>query len=161
MICGFQRDWPSQELRAGVLPFRRTAGEGVEFLLIRHQNHRFWSVPKGQLMAGRTPCETAAIEAYEEAGVSGRISPTALGSYLHAKSSRRAGDWAHVVEVVLFPLEVDEILVRWPEMALRERRWVRPQEGVELVAPGQLRKILADFRPDRVMESELTVAERA
>lgn len=160
MICGFQRDWPSQEMRAGALPFRRTSDRGAELLLIRHQAHSFWSVPKGQLVAGRGPYATAAIEAYEEAGVRGKISTNALGSYLHAKSSQRAGDWAPVVEVVLFPLEVEEILTHWPEMALRERRWFRPQEAIDLVAPGELRRILADFSPIRVEESEKLGAER-
>ena len=159
MVCGFQREWPSQELRAGALPFRRTS-RGNELLLIRQRSQDVWSVPKGQLMTGRALHETAAIEAYEEAGVRGAINPAALGSYLHTKRSPKASFRPHVVEVVLFLLEVEEVLNQWPEMTLRERGWFRPRDAIQLVAPGQLRRILAGLTPAPMLESELLGTEQ-
>jgi 8-oxo-dGTP pyrophosphatase MutT (NUDIX family) len=106
-------------------------------------------------MAGRELHAAAANEAFEEAGVRGHICPIALGSYLHAKTPKVAGAPAQLVEVVLFPLEVDEVLRHWPEMDLRERRWFLGDDTVKLEVREQLREILSAFVPSQALETQL------
>jgi 8-oxo-dGTP pyrophosphatase MutT (NUDIX family) len=45
----------------------------VEILLITTRKKRRWSVPKGWPIKDSTPQQTAATEAYEEAGVRGSV----------------------------------------------------------------------------------------
>ena len=142
-------------MRVGVLPFRAVTGGGTEILLIRRHGHIHWSIPKGKPIAGRELHEAAAIEGYEEAGVTGKVSPDALGSYLHDKRPKFIGERPKIVEVVTFALEVVSVELQWPEMGARERQWVSPKNGAELVRPGQLRDMISAFVPSRVFEAQL------
>ena len=54
------------------LPWR-LVGEGVEILLASSRDTRRWVIPKGWPMKGCEPYMTAAIEAREEAGLTGKI----------------------------------------------------------------------------------------
>ena len=154
MNGGFERLWPSLDIRAGVIAFRPTRDASIEFMLVRRHGQIFWSVPKGRPKKGRALHETASIEAHEEAGITGNVESGALGSYRHAKAPTRAGARPQIVETVLFPMEVREVSPRWPEMAVRERGWFRQSEAVESVASGQLREILSVFALSRVLESQ-------
>lgn len=154
MSRGFVRQWPSLALRAGVLPYRTAAGGETEILLIRRRGHVHWSIPKGKPIAGRELHEAAAIEAFEEAGVTGNIYPDALGSYLHDKTPKLIGERPKIVEVVTFALEVGSVELQWLEMDSRERQWVSPKKAVDLVRPGQLREMISAFAPGRVLEAQ-------
>ena len=70
--------------QVGALPYRM-AGAATSILLVTSRQTGRWVVPKGNLMIGKTPHEAAAIEAEEEAGVRGRISPLPIGEYQYAK----------------------------------------------------------------------------
>src|SRR5215470_13183079 len=50
----------------------RLLSTGVEFLLVRTRRGR-WTFPKGGTQAGFSHAQSAALEAFEEAGVHGRI----------------------------------------------------------------------------------------
>ena len=152
MSGGFERRWPNLAIRAGVIAFRATHDGSIEFMLIRRRDQTFWSVPKGHPMQGRALHEAASIEAHEEAGISGSVEPEPLGSYLHAKTPANIGIAPQFVEVVLFPLEVHGMSLRWPEMDFRERCWFRKDRAVESVASGQLREILSTFTSSRILE---------
>ena len=139
------QQWPELPLRTGALPFRVTPNGEINFLLIRRRGRRLWNVPKGQLMPDRTIQDAAAIEAFEEAGVRGQIHREAIESFRYEKTDAGLFRRARTVEVVLFPLEVEVEVQRWPEMAFRERRWFPQSEAPQLVAAGQLPDILARF----------------
>ena len=51
----------------------RVRGAGIEFLLIRTRRSGRWTFPKGSAEPGLTHAQAAALEAFEEAGVHGRI----------------------------------------------------------------------------------------
>jgi len=145
MADGFHRQWPALDVRAGALPFRMAADGGPEILLIRRRGRDVWSIPKGRFMIFRSASDSARIEAKEEAGVHGRVGCEALGSYLHVKGAGTSGRRSEAVEVIVFPLEVDEIAVSWREMEQRERQWVRLDDAAELISSSHLRNIIADF----------------
>ena len=158
MADGFHRQWPALDLRAGALPFRLAPDGSVEILLIRRVGRDEWNVPKGRLMIFRSAHDSARIEAREEAGVNGRVGRQALGSYLHVKGAGTNGRRSEAVEVVVFPLEVDEVAPTWPEMAERERQWVRPEEAAGLVSSAHLRTIIAAFTAAQSVPMKLEVS---
>ena len=64
----------------------RTGTRGIEFLLVRTRGGR-WIFPKGGVEAGLTQAQSAALEAFEEAGVHGRIEEMPFARYRLAKAA--------------------------------------------------------------------------
>jgi 8-oxo-dGTP pyrophosphatase MutT (NUDIX family) len=62
----------------------RVCRSGIEFLLVETRNGR-WTFPKGSAEPGLTHAQAAALEAFEEAGVYGRMEETAFTRYLRRK----------------------------------------------------------------------------
>ncbi len=112
--------------QSGVIPFRYHADE-LELLVITSSAGRRWIFPKGIVEPNMTPQESAATEAFEEAGVEGNVLEPALGSYDTRKWDR---DWT----VTMYPLEVTVEHKRWREKEFRERMWVSPRKARKLVA---------------------------
>ena len=65
----------------------RLGKRGIEFLLVRTRGRR-WTFPKGSVESGLTNAQAAALEAFEEAGVHGRIEETAFARYVRVKPGR-------------------------------------------------------------------------
>ena len=62
----------------------RLTKHGIEFLLVRTRGGR-WTFPKGSVESGLTHAQAAALEAFEEAGVHGRIEEAAFARYVRVK----------------------------------------------------------------------------
>jgi 8-oxo-dGTP pyrophosphatase MutT (NUDIX family) len=86
----------------------RIRSSGIEFLLIRTRGGR-WTFPKGGIEPGLTYAQAAALEAFEEAGVHGRMEDDSFTHYIRRKrtdlrSSAGSGDKiivnAHLCEVL-------------------------------------------------------------
>src|SRR6202166_3408580 len=58
----------------------RVRRSGIEFLLVR-TNSGHWTFPKGNAEPGLTHAQAAALEAYEEAGVHGRMEEASFSRY--------------------------------------------------------------------------------
>ena len=95
----------------------RNSGADIEVCLIRRQGAGAWGLPKGCIEPGDTSEETALNEAWEEAGINGQLVGQAIGTYEYAKSGT-------TLTVAVFVMRVVEELTTWPEIRLRDRRWV-------------------------------------
>jgi 8-oxo-dGTP pyrophosphatase MutT (NUDIX family) len=115
-----------------------------DVLLITSLSSRRWILPKGWLMDGMTAAQSAAREAFEEAGVTGKIASKPLGSYHYLKERKDGGGVPCSVDV--FALEVGEQLDDWPEKGAREIVWLPLDEAADQVSELGLRKLLRDFR---------------
>jgi two-component system phosphate regulon sensor histidine kinase PhoR len=124
----------------GVIPVRPAADGGVEVMLITSRETRRWVVPRGNPILGKTPAESAAQEAYEEAWLLGPVEPEPFGRYFYRK--RRRTGAVLPAEVQLFRMRVEEERDDWPERGERERRWFAPQEAAAAVAEGELAKMI-------------------
>lgn len=124
------------------LPHRN--GRGLEVLLITSLNRKRWIVPKGWPEPDLSPAENAAREAFEEAGVTGKISPQPIGSYHYLKERKDGGGVPCSVEV--YALAVTRQVDDWPEKNIRELAWLPVDQAVARVAEPGLRHVLKDFR---------------
>lgn len=66
----------------------RVRSNGIEFLLVQTRGGR-WTFPKGSAEPGLTHAQSAALEAYEEAGVHGRIEEVPFSRYF--RRNKRTG----------------------------------------------------------------------
>jgi 8-oxo-dGTP pyrophosphatase MutT (NUDIX family) len=94
-----------------------------------------WIFPKGQVELGMSAYDSAAKEAFEEAGVIGRVSPTLLDEYQHDK-------WGGKMCVKVYTLEVTEILDVWHEMQDRNRQIIPLDEAIKIVQSSQKQSLL-------------------
>ena len=112
----------------GALPYTIVDGQLV-VLLITSRGRGKWIFPKGGLIKGMTPWDSAAREAYEEAGVEGEIEQTPIGSYLLPVTDERPKP----VEVDIFPLRVTRQREDWKERGQRYRHWAVLAEARRLI----------------------------
>jgi 8-oxo-dGTP pyrophosphatase MutT (NUDIX family) len=120
-------------LQASAVPFRRRRGR-LEFCLITTSRGN-WIFPKGIVDPGETCVETALKEAFEEAGLHGRIVGDPLGAFELAKFGK-------TFEVVTLLMEVQRCDTRWMEQQMRQRRWVVADEARLLLKSPHLCELL-------------------
>ncbi|MGI9168812.1 MAG: NUDIX hydrolase [Caulobacteraceae bacterium] len=123
------------------LPYR--VAEGVEILVITSRETGRWVIPKGWPMKGRTPSEAAALEAIEEAGVTGEIAAKPLGSYPYVKYLKSGA--GRPCKVKVFALRVTGQAEDWPEKGQRELRWLAWSEAAAAVQELRLGRLIRRF----------------
>lgn len=129
----------------GALPYRFAADGALEILLITSRETGRWVVPKGHPIVGLTPSQSAAIEAFEEAGIEGEIGEEAIGAFRYRKRIRFG--LPRLVRVGVFPLRVTRELRRWPESHQRRRQWFARAAAASAVEEVALRRMILAFRP--------------
>lgn len=140
----FLRNWspavetPSALRQAGALPYALVDGR-MAFLLVTSRRSGKWIFPKGAIEPGFTPWDSAANEALEEAGVSGEIEQSPVGSY----RASIGNDGVTLVDVDLYPLLVTQQHEHWREDQQRMRHWVTLPEARRLLADRSLGRLAA------------------
>ena|SRR5688572_24410727 len=120
--------------QAAALPYR-IRGRRLEVALVTKLQGRRWVVPKGNLERGEAAWACAQREAFEEAGLLGRVERHPIGRYRYTKRGLKR-------EVDVYLLEVTEVLDRWVEAGLRRRKWVEADAAVERVREPGLKSLL-------------------
>lgn len=130
-------------MQCAVIPYRRTANDDLEILLVTSRGKGNWILPKGKVKPGKSAAISAQEELYEEAGARGVIDqgPVALLAIPEATTENRAGG----VVIQVFSLEVDTILLTWPEMFQRRRKWLHLRDALLAVKGAYARKALKAF----------------
>ena len=131
-----QRSRPPRQ--AAVLAVRKD-GADVEVCLIRKRSSGAWGIPKGFVDPGYTREETALNEAWEEAGIRGRLIGDPVGTYEYAK-------FGASLTVAVYVMRVVEELQAWPEMRSRERRWASFNEAASALKGHPVRPFLDHVR---------------
>jgi 8-oxo-dGTP pyrophosphatase MutT (NUDIX family) len=133
-------------VQVAALPWRQT-DKGVEIMLITSRDTGRWILPKGWPEGGEELYESAAREAAEEAGLTGKMSPKALGGYLYGK--RQNSGMERRCEVLVFAMEVEDVAASWPEKDQRSREWFSAPKAASLVHEQDLAEIIRSFGLDR------------
>lgn len=128
--------------QVAALPYREV-GDALWVLLITSRQTGRWVVPKGNLMIGKAGHKAAGIEAEEEAGVRGIVSPVPLGRFRYTKLY--ADGRSAIAEVELFPLAVRDERKKWIEMDQRERRWFAIGDAAAAVDEVKLGELIRRF----------------
>lgn len=123
----------------------RIKDEKVQICLITSRRSGRWIVPKGWPMNGETPTDAAATEAFEEAGVKGKIHSRPAGVFSYYKV--RSEDELPCIAIV-YPLRVKKVLSNWPEKKERQRKWLSRKKAAALVDDPELAAIILGFDPD-------------
>lgn len=123
--------------QSAVIPYRILDGE-IEIMVITSSTGKRWVIPKGLVESDMTPQDSAAKEAWEEAGLIGNVLPTLLGTYEYQK-------WGRICRVEVFLLQVEIVLESWPEAKKRKREWVSLAKAVKRVEEAELKRILTDL----------------
>jgi 8-oxo-dGTP pyrophosphatase MutT (NUDIX family) len=116
----------------------RERGGAIEFLLVQTRGSRRWTFPKGKAEAGLSHAQAAAIEAFEEAGVHGRMEEASFVRYFSRSKSAARGTAvsAHLCEVLrLCP----------PKEGNRNRTWFSVREAKERLREGRRAEHAAEF----------------
>ena len=130
--------------QSAVIPFRSIDGK-LEVLLITSRKGSRWVIPKGIVEPGMSPAQSAAKEAYEEAGVEGQLLPFSLGTYRYDK-------WGGTCNVEVFALNATCEHETWEEDHIRRRLWQTPDKAAKLVREPDLKRILQAM-PNRLREA--------
>lgn len=128
--------------QVAALPYRQDESAGLSILLVTSRTRRRWIIPKGKVPPGMLPSRAAEREAFEEAGVLGRIAKAPLASYRQESAHALPGD-SFVVQA--FALEVTDELPVWQEMRQRERRWFSLADAIKTVRDSEIRRALRLF----------------
>ena len=135
-----------EEVRSqfGAICYRMRKGK-PQVLLITSRGTGRWVIPKGWPVPGETPADAAAIEAWEEAGVVGRVHPLCLGIFSYMKVIDRRQELPCVVAV--YGLLVKRLARSFPERGQRKRKWVSVKRAAQMVDEPELSHLLERFHP--------------
>ncbi len=122
----------------------RVVKDKVQICLVTSRGTGRWIVPKGWPMPGQTPAEAAAMEAWEEAGLKGRVHPQSLGLFSYDK---RIDGAALPVIAVVYAMKVKRAHSDWPEAGERRRKWMGLKKAANRLSDPELRHIVQHFDP--------------
>lgn len=120
--------------QAGALVTRAAPG-AIELLLISSSGSGKLGIPKGVIDQGHTAEQTAAQEAWEEAGVEVQVR-LEVGSFEYPK-------WGGTCRVRVFEAALVRELDDWPERTVRTRQWVPFASAAACVGEPSLASLLA------------------
>ncbi|HEX4488228.1 MAG TPA: NUDIX domain-containing protein [Terriglobales bacterium] len=138
-------------LQTAAVCYRRR-GTAIEFLLVNTSGGNKWTFPKGDTDPHLSHSGAAEREAWEEAGVRGRIEPRHFCLYVHSKGVfwKLPGVQEYVVKAFL--MEVERTVE--PEEAMRNPTWFSAAEAKKILAKGREVKYAAEIQAvvDRALQ---------
>jgi 8-oxo-dGTP pyrophosphatase MutT (NUDIX family) len=104
----------------------RVRKSGIQFLLVQSRGGR-WIFPKGGAEPGITFAQSAALEAFEEAGAHGRIEANSFTRYSRLRSSDTARSSGEGLAVIAYLCEVSRL--ETPQESNRNPTWFSPSKA--------------------------------
>ena len=133
----FGSEWIEQY---AAICYRRDPDSGdYVTLLITSRGTGRWVIPKGGPIKGKPARRVAAVEAFEEAGVKGKVSKASLGRFSTMKRMEDGKDLPCLVEV--FALRVVSVTEKYKERGQRQASWVPLSQAGRMVEEPELRGI--------------------
>ncbi|SDI68363.1 NUDIX hydrolase [Lutimaribacter saemankumensis] len=123
----------------------RIRKEKPQFLLITSRGTGRWIIPKGWPMRGKSPAKAALREAWEEAGVRGRVDKDAIGVFSYRKVLGRKRQEPCIA--IVFPVAVKSLDGSFPEAKQRRRKWFGRKKAAARVSEPELAEIIRNFDP--------------
>jgi 8-oxo-dGTP pyrophosphatase MutT (NUDIX family) len=123
---------------------KRERDGNKEVLLITSKSTRRWILPKGWPVLSYNAHRTAAIEAFEEAGVIGTARSKPFASF----QSHKGGEAGLKIrtEVLVFLVDVESTTTEFPEYGKRDVRWVSIDEAIKLTDEPSMAKVFLKLK---------------
>ncbi|MBE1509313.1 NUDIX hydrolase [Rhizobium viscosum] len=134
--------------QSGAICCRVERGGRLSVLLITSRDSGRWVIPKGYLERKEKPYRRAQREAFEEAGIIGKVRKKPLGYYSYLKDN----ETPLTVSVHLLRLESEAAHFR--EYAERQKIWISPGEAALLVAEPELQDMFRAIDADNPLTSQ-------
>jgi 8-oxo-dGTP pyrophosphatase MutT (NUDIX family) len=84
----------ASRVQYAALPYRLRPRRSAEVMLVTSRDTQRWIIPKGWPHKGKAPHDSAAREAFEEAGVLGVVEKRSVGSFRYApEKDQREVKW--------------------------------------------------------------------
>ena len=126
------------------LPVRMGPSARPEILLITSRDRHRWIIPKGWPIKGKADHEAAAIEAYEEAGLTGEMRKAPVGSFQYRKFED--GGHGEATRVDVYLMRVREQRQDWPERHQRMSLWCDIDETLIILDEPDLARLISAIR---------------
>jgi 8-oxo-dGTP pyrophosphatase MutT (NUDIX family) len=133
--------------------YRMRKGE-IEFLLVQTRGGR-WTFPKGSVEPGLTHAQAAALEAFEEAGVHGRMEEISFARYVRRRGPESSSGGKQI-ETDAHLCEVSRLVP--PQEFNRNRTWFSPQKAKRRLREGRTADYAAELA--RVVDRAITRIQR-
>ncbi|MFZ9135019.1 MAG: NUDIX hydrolase [Candidatus Puniceispirillaceae bacterium] len=127
--------------KIGVIPFA-ISGDRVAIMFVTSQRRGRWILPKCNLKQDESHKKGCKREAFEEAGVKGRIMSELPMTHVVTKSSD--GKLSQVA-VTYYPMLVSKQVVVCPEQAKRERHWALLEDAERVTDREDFQQIIKQF----------------
>ncbi len=115
----------------------RIRGGAIEFLLVRTRGGR-WIFPKGNAEPALTHAQAAALEAFEEAGVHGRMEEACFIRYTRRKHDARSSSIRSAANQVTVNAHLCEVLrTEAPQERGRNPAWFSSEKAKKRLAEGR------------------------
>lgn len=135
IFAGLARLTPGADLpvQAAAVCYRQNR-YSVEFLLVKTSSGK-WTFPKGRLNPSMSASESAAREAWEEAGARGEIAEKHFASYIDTKRALGHDSRTREVRILTYLLEVYGTVT--PKETGRRPTWYEAREAKKRLAEGR------------------------
>src|SRR5580658_10575880 len=136
----------------------RVRKRSIEFLLVRTRGSGRWTFPKGSTEPGLTHAQAAALEAFEEAGVHGRIEEAPFARYVRRGrrrgGARKAAAKSGKKEVAVYAHLCEVFRLSPPKESERNRTWFSAEDAKRRLREGRRSDDGAEFARvvDRAVE---------
>ena len=121
----------------------KTVDNKTQVLLITSRKSKRWIIPKGWKIDKLSNRKSAALEAWEEGGVQGKVSNRSIGTYDYRKKND-LGDF-FTCRVKVYGLRVKSLKRKFPEQGQRQLQWVDTNKAIEYVFEPELKKLITEF----------------
>jgi 8-oxo-dGTP pyrophosphatase MutT (NUDIX family) len=138
----------------------RVRSSGIEFLLVQTRGSGRWTFPKGSAEPGLTHAQAAALEAFEEAGVHGRIEELSFTRYIRRKRGDARNSAARSAKQPAINAHLCEVLRLSPaQESKRNRTWFSAEDARRRLREGRNSDDWAEFT--RVVDKAVARIQRS
>ena len=124
----------------------RLRHDEIEFLLVRTRGSGRWTFPKGSAERGLSHAQAAALEAFEEAGVHGRIEEAAFARYISRKrDARKSSSTSGRRELRVNAHLCEVVRLTKPKEMNRDRTWFAIDEASQRLREGRQNDEATEF----------------
>jgi 8-oxo-dGTP pyrophosphatase MutT (NUDIX family) len=142
----------------GAICWRKADGN-IDVLLITSRETGRWVIPKGWPVKGLRGHGSAEREAWEEAGVEGKVGKTCLGLFSYQKVLPQ--DQCVPCVVAIYGLHVEKLSRRYPEQRQRQRKWFPADIAATLVAEPELSALFLALHDGKLALEDVSDGKKA